>query len=295
MRVTNKLMTDTIISNFFKNSELLLKTQNKISSGKKINKPSDDPIGINKVLDYRKKISTIDQYSKNINHGKTWLGLTDSTLADVDILLTRAKEVAVYQASETANEQTRGIAAEEVKNIYDQMIQIANTKLGNSFIFAGHITDTTPFSRDDSYNVSYNGDNGEIRIIVGEDVEIGINTEGEEAFIDGINVFDILRDLKEGLETDDTSAISHQIESLDDALDQVLSVRSEVGAKLNRLESTENYWSNFKLNVERMLSDTEDADIARAMTELAAQETAYEASLAAAARVIQPSLIYFLS
>jgi flagellar hook-associated protein 3 FlgL len=67
-----------------------------------------------------------------------------------------------------------------------------------------------------------------------------------------------------------------------------------VGAKLNRLEATENHWADFKLNITQMLSDTEDADMIKTVTDLASQEAAYQASLAASARIIQPSLIDFL-
>ena len=294
MRVTNKLMADTVANNLFKNTEHLLKIQNMISSGKRISKPSDDPIGMGKVLDYRKTISSIDQYNRNIARGRSWLDITDSTLGSVDNLLMRAKEIAVSQATGTANKQTREIAAKEMKNIYEQMLQLANTKLGSSYIFAGHKTDTAPFSRDDDYNASYNGDKGDIRIIVGEDTSISINANGEDIFFSKVSVFDVLRDLKDGLQNNDPSAISNQIELLNDALGQVLKVRAEVGAKLNRLEITETYWANFKLNITEMLSQTEDADLTKAITDLTTQETVYQTSLAISARLIQPSLMNFL-
>jgi len=294
MRVTNKLMADTITNNLFKNTERLLKTQNMISSGKRINKPSDDPIGMGRVLDFRKRISSIDQYSRNISHGESWLKHTDSTLESVDTLLIRAKELAVYQATETASQETREIAAEEVKNIYDQIVQLANTKLGKSYIFSGHITDAAPFSRDVNYNASYNGDDGEIRISIGENVTTSINNNGEDIFTSDENVFDILRDLINGLENNDTAEISAQIEPLDEALNQIFKVRADTGAKLNRLETTKNYLANFKLNITQMLSETEDVDIIKAITDLTTQEAVYQASLASAARMIQPGLIDFL-
>jgi len=306
MRVTNNLMADTVKGNLFKNTERLLDIQNTIASGKRINKPSDDPIGMGKVLDYRKTISTIDQYSRNIGHAQSWLGLADSALSSVDELLMRAKELAVSQATETSSQETRAIAAEEVKNIYDQILQLANTKSGNSYIFAGHITDTAPFSRDadgvegtaDDFDAVYHGDTGDISTIIGEDVDIKINENGESVFQNaasgGENIFDTLRDLIDGLETNDTDAISNQIEPLDDALDQILGKRANVGAKINRLESTENYWAEFKLNVTKMLSNTEDADMTEAITNLTTQEAVYQASLAVAARVIQPTLLDFL-
>ncbi|MDY6971864.1 MAG: flagellar hook-associated protein FlgL [Thermodesulfobacteriota bacterium] len=298
MRVTNKLMADTVVNNLFKNTERLLRTQTMISSGKRINRPSDDPMGMSQVLGYRKTVSSIDQYEKNINHGVSWLGISDSALETVDSLLIRAKELAVNQATDTATAETRLIAAEEVKNLYDQIMQLANSKSGNSYIFAGHKTDTSPYSRDNNFNATYNGDDGDIRIIIGENVEISINGKGIDIFGSGpgsaVDIFDILRDLNDGMEINDPDAIAAQIDLLSDCLDQVLKARADVGAELNRLESTANYWGEFKLNVTKMLSETEDADFTKAVTELATQEAIYEASLGATSMMIQPTLINFL-
>ena len=294
MRVTNKLMADTVTGNLFKNIDQFLKTQNILSSGKRINKPSDDPIGMGKVLDYRKTLCAIDQYNRNIAHGESWLNVTESTLDSVGESLMRAKELALSQANATANADTMKVVAEEVKSIYDHLLQLANTKLGNSYIFAGHKTDTPPFSRDDDYIASYNGDDGEISIIAGENLEIDINVNGDELFLSDLNIFEVLRELKVALETNDSDAISDQLGPLDDALDQILKARANVGTKLNRLEATENHWADFKLNITQMLSDTEDADMIKTVTDLASQEAAYQASLAASARIIQPGLIDFL-
>jgi len=294
MRVTNKLMADMVANNFFKSTDRLLETENLIASGKRINKPSDDPVGIVKVIEYRKAICAIDQHISNIDHGESWLNITDSTLASVDTLLIRAREIAEYQGTETATEQTRVFAAEEITNIYDQIVQLGNTKLGNSYIFAGHQTDTSPFSRDADYNATYGGDDGDIRTIIGEGVDLRINVTGKEVFDDGIDIFGMLKDLKEGLENDDTEAISGQIASLEGALGQILKVRADVGSRLNRLETTRNYHDVFKFNITDILSRTEDADLTKAMTDLTMQEAAFQASLSAAARIIQPSLLNFL-
>ena len=413
MRVTNKIMTDAVTGNLFKNIEQFYETQSTISSGKRINKPSDDTIGVGKVLDYRKTLGAIDQYNSNIAYGESWLNVTDSALNTVGDLLIRAKELTLSQADASGNADARGVAAEEVKNIYDTLLQLANTKLGNSYIFAGHKTDTTPFSRDNDYNVTYNGDAevteitcaaeatllggeyftlsspstdyyvwydidngdvdpsvaahtgievdiaagdnadavaaktasaidavsglgaasiaaivtvtnaddgaatdaadgdtgfplfetttqgtdghiGEINIIVGENVEIGINANGEELFLSAVNIFDVLKDLKVGLETDDSAAIFAQIGLLDDAHNQILEIRAKEGTKLDQLKTTEKHWADFKLNIQQMLSDTEDLDMVKVAIDLASQEAAYQASLAATAKIIQPSLINFL-
>lgn len=296
MRLTNRLMADTVLNSLYKNTQQLLKLQEMVSSQKRINRPSDDPIGMRKILDYRKVLSSIDQYNTNITHGNTQIDLTESCLEAIDDLVLKARRIAVEQsAGELENRPT---AAQEVKNIYDQILQLANTKLGDTYILSGHQTDTAPFSRDADYNATYHGDDGDKRIIVGDNLNIKTNVTGEDALGSGVDVFDSLRDLINGLEDPDTTAgtaqIATQITPLSNALDQIKAVRSEAASTFIQLETTENQLANFKLNIEDMLSDTEDANMAQAIVELQVQQTAYETSLATAAKILQRSLMDFL-
>ena len=296
MRVSNRQIMDTMTKNLFRNEKRLLELQNKISSGKRINRPSDDPLGMKRVLDYRKLLAQIKQYKKNIAYGETWLKDTESVLGSVSDLLRRAKEIAVYQATGTSTAQTREIAAQEVKNLYDQIIQLANSKWKGNFIFAGYQTKTNlpPFSRDEDYNATYQGDTGKIEVIVGEGNKVTINLHGQEVFSQEVDIFLTLKELKESLENNDPEMIGSLVEEIDKAFNQIDRYRAEVGARINRLESAENYWNNLKLNIEKALSDTEDADLTEVMTDLLSQQAVYQASLATTARIIQPSLIDFL-
>lgn len=296
MRLTNRLMADTVLNSLYKNTQQLLKLQEVVSSEKRINRPSDDPIGMGKILDYRKVLSSIDQYNTNITRGKTQIDLTESCLEAIDDLVLKARRIAVDQSA--GELETRPTAAQEVKNIYDQILQLANTKLGDTYILSGHQTDSAPFSRDADYNATYHGDDGDIRIIVGDNLDIKINVTGEDALRDGVDVFDSLRHLINGLEDPDTTAgtaqIAAQVTPLSNALDQIKAVRADAASTFIQLETTENQLANFKLNIEDMLSDTEDADMAQAIVELQIQQTAYETSLATAARILQRSLMDFL-
>jgi flagellar hook-associated protein 3 FlgL len=289
-------MADTVLNSLYKNTQQLFKLQEVVSSGKRINRPSDDPVGTGKILDYRKLLSSIDQYKENITRGKTQIELTESCLEAIDDLVLKARRIAVEQSA--GELETRPTAAQEVKNIYDQILQLANTKLGNTYILSGHQTDTAPFSRDTDYNATYHGDDGDLRIIVGASLNRKINVTGEDALRSGVNVFDALRNLINGLEDPDTTAGTAQIEAqaapLSNALDQIKAVRAEAASTFTGLKTTENQLANFKLNIEDMLSDTENADIAQAIAELQIQKTAYETSLATAARILQRSLMDFL-
>jgi len=296
MRVTNRLMADTVLNSLYRNTQQLLKLQEMVSTEKRINRPSDDPIGMGKILDYRKILSSIDQYNTNITHGKTQIDLTESCVEAIDELVLEARRIAVEQSS--GELETRPTAAQEIKNIYDQILQLANTKLGDTYILSGHQIDTAPFTRDANYNATYHGDDGDKRIIVGDKLDIKVNVTGEDALRSGVDVFDALRDLISGLEDPNpaagTAQIAAQITPLSNALDQIKGVRAEAASTFTQLETTENQLANFKLNIEDMLSDTEDVDMAQAIVELQIQQTAYETSLATAAEIIQRSLLDFL-
>ncbi len=296
MRVTNRLMADTVLNSLYKNTQQLFKLQEVVSSQKRINRPSDDPIGTGKILEYRKLLSSIDQYKENITRGKTQIDLTESCLEAIDDLVLKARRTAVEQSAGSLENRT--IAAQQVKNIYDQILQLANTRLGDTYILSGHQTDTAPFSRDAAYNATYHGDDGDLRIIVGANLNKKINVTGEDALRSGVNVFDALRDLINGLEDPDTTAgtaqIAAQVTPLSNALNQIKAVRAEAASTFIGLKTTENQLANFKLNVEDMLYDTENADIAQAIAELQIQKTAYETSLATAAKILQRSLMDFL-
>ena len=162
---------------------------------------------------------------------------------------------------------------------------------------AGSVTDAADNNTGFAFNVTTQGTDGnlgDISIVIGEDLQTNINVNGFDVFLSNENIFDILRRLKNGLEENDSDIISEQIERFNDSFKQVLNARSKIGSKINSLEATENHWIDFKLSLEQRLADTEGVDFTRAMTDLMTQEAAYEASLAAAANIIQPSLINFL-
>jgi flagellar hook-associated protein 3 FlgL len=294
MRVTQKLMADMVTGNLFRSTERLLKTENMISSGKAVSKPSDDPVAAASILGFRTTLDSVNQYRRNIRHGESWLSVSDSTLSSVNMALVRAQEVASSQATGTADASTRAMAAEEIGTILQQVVQLANTKVGDRYLFAGYKNDEAPFRLNDS-DVEYQGDGGEIEITAGDNVEIAVNLNGEDVFMGDMDVFGTLKELKEGLESNDPDVVSAQVERLSDCLSRVLKARSTVGARLNRLESTSAYWDDFELKVRELLSATEDADFIKLMTDLSTQEAAYQASLTAAARMIQPSLAQYLS
>lgn len=302
MRVTPKITVSNFIRNIHQQGGDILRAQQQIASQKRINKISDDPIGMGQVLGYRSTIAAIDQYQENIDQGISRLEFNEITLDFASDLVLTARRVAENYSGSDYSAEERQLAADQIKDLYDQLIGLGNSKFNNNYIFAGHATDTAPFSRDADFNVTYHGDDGQVRLMVGDDVEITFDADGRKIFQNaangGVNLFDELRNLIDGLENPDAAAGSAQIKAtvspLYDARQQINARRSEYAPALYRLQFTDEYWANLKPKVQGALANKEQADIPKTVLELTNLQVAYETTLATAARIIQPSLMDFL-
>ena len=303
MRVTNNTMINSIVRYLTRQNEALFDKQTIIASGKKINTPSDDPLLMGKVLDYRQIIATIEQYQSNILHGKTRLNVTETNLDLVDELLRVSRSIGRTEAEGTT--ESRLVAAGSLKNLYDQILDLANSKFNDNYLFSGYQIKTAPFSRDDTqattfdkFTVSYHGDTGDVQFIVADNTTVTMDADGQPIFHDaasgGINIFDVMRDLIVTLENDDTAAISTQSDLLDQARTQIQNIQSANVSISYQLQTSENHWQQYKNTIEDLLGKAENADVTRAAVELRSLELAYQSTLATAAKIIQPGFLSFL-
>ncbi len=294
MRITSKMMKMTAVNSLNTNLERLYELQEKLTSGKNISRPSDDPILATRSMNLQNALGEIKQYTKNVEDNISWLNITDSALANVSNILHRAKELAVQGASETLPEASRQAIAVEVDQLIDHVISIGNASYGGRYLFAGFKTKgAEPFGRAGD-TVLYNGDSGKIKREISPGVEVSVNVTGQEALVDS-GVFDALIDLKNFLENGDGDRISSEtIGKIDQALDEVITLRSGVGAKSRRMELAKNRLAEGELNFKTLLSQFQDIDVAEVVMQLKMQENVYQTALAAIARTIQPSLLNFL-
>jgi len=201
MRVTNSMVANQVTFNMQRSLARYLDLQSSVSSGRRINKPSDDPLGTLRDLDYRTELSKIEQYRKNISQGSNWMSTYDSVLADVKDLLSDAKEIAVAMANETYDEAAREAAADEVQSIFDQIMQLANTQLDGRQMFSGFKTKIKPLEFS-SQGVVYKGDSGTIEFEVESSMRQRVNINGADAFLKSFSVLGEDADLNVGVTLD---------------------------------------------------------------------------------------------
>ncbi|MBG0776857.1 MAG: flagellar hook-associated protein FlgL [Desulfovibrionaceae bacterium] len=146
MRVSQRNLFSHMVGDMNNSLSRLMDLNIQSSSHKKINKPSDDAVGASRVLSYRNSIGAIDQYQSNIGEAKGWLNLADNTLVQVNTVLTRIKELAEQAANGTYDGTNRKQISYEVRQLFEQLINLSNTEYEGKHIFAGQKTEQSAFS-----------------------------------------------------------------------------------------------------------------------------------------------------
>jgi len=298
MRVTNKIIAAQIKDTISKSTQRLQKSQASIASGKRINKPSDDPVGTTQAIKQRVQIDRIDQFTRNIDNGLSFLNRTDTVLDGVRNQLTRAREIALAQANGTSDASVRDSAAKEIAVILEDVVGLANTEFSERFIFAGCKTQTQPFQWEseapaelNASTVTYHGDEGKIQRQIGFHETIQANIVGSDVFP---QIFEALINLKEALQQNDQAAILATSSDLEANIETILNTQTDVGARVNRLETQKERMEDAKIIIRKSLSDTEDVDLAEAITEFSLKQTALQAALESSAKMFQPLLLNFI-
>jgi flagellar hook-associated protein 3 FlgL len=274
--------------------------QEKLSSGKQINRPSDDPSGTRKVLGLKTEEIQFQQYLDNTEAAKEQINYTFNTLENIQEILAQVKELTLQASNDTLGQSERRIIAGELNELLESVLQFSNMDNDGQYIFAGTKTSTIPFlaTRDSNgkiTSVSYAGNNEEIKYQVGPNTYIQVNIPGG-TFFQNNGVFSTLISLRDALETGtfDSSAFLELRNTLDTTMDTLLSETTRFGAKASRLEITARSLENSRIALKELISYTEDADIASLIMDLKHQENILQSSLETGARVIQPTLLDFL-
>ena len=310
MRVTNNMLVNNMVYNLNQNLKKLEKLQYQLATGKKFRVPSDDPIGASKSLKFNTDISKLEQYERNVKDALSWMSDTEAALGEIGEVLKRAKELTVDAANGTKTTEDLNKIREEIDQLKEHLIQIANTTYAGRHVFSGYKTDQELLDENGNYKINLELLDDEAEIFeynVGISEKVKVNTLGGKVFgdYDGDytgkvsegqkpHLIEMFENLSDALEVNDPDEIQKSLTNLDNAMEQVLSVRAEVGAKMNRLELTEKKLGVQIVSVKELLSYNEDVDIAEAFMNINVAQNVYVSSLMTGARIIQPTLVEFL-
>lgn len=300
IRITSTMMSNQNLRNLNNNLNTMNNLSNQSSTGKRINKASDDPVGTTYALRYRAELNSNKQYQTNTDNAESWLNYSDTVMGQAGDIMTRIKELTTQASTGTTEKGGLTAVSDELKELKKQLVDIGNSQLTGKYIFNGQQSEVKPYELSDSVT-SYSGvktDTGSITYGISEQVSLGVSTSGNDFFgntSETDNVFSILDRLTTAMDSGDSSTVSSELDNIQSRATKMSAARSEVGAKTNRVELVKSRLQDRELNVTTLQSNVEDADISDVLIKTTTAQTIYQAALQTSASVMKMSLVNFLS
>ena len=304
MRVTNALTTRATIARLQTNQRLLAEAQERVTSGKRITRTSDDPAGATSVMQMSSSLRAVDQYRRNAEATSSRLTAEESALDQLTSLLTRSRELAAGQSGATANADTRRAAAAEVKQLLEQAVQLGNTRLGDDFLFGGaNSAAVAPFDAAQGALVPRYVRLG--ALATPEEprgrrmVEVGAGNlmqdvhDGGQLLVDS-GVLASLHDLHAALAANDEPGIATAMSGVDGAFADVQALIGDVGARQNQVDALLAGFETLTANLEESRAELSEVEMEQAITEMMSRQTAYQAAMLASSKVMGMSLTDYL-
>jgi flagellar hook-associated protein 3 FlgL len=302
-RVTQRLLVDRVLTNLGSQNRAILRLQEQLSTGQRVNRPSDAPLDARRAISARAEINKYEQYLTNISTAGPQLTETETTVQTVIDRVQRARELALQGASGTNAQTQRDQIAIEVNQLLEGILVDGNHQTNGRYIFGGTRTLAPPFEATRAANgeitaVTYVGNDTRFELEIQDGVRVPVNQSGSDVFgttgLPGVDAFQMLIDLRDNLRANDQTGMQARLTELDLADDQLGLALAGVGSVQNRMNGVEAELRTQITQQQQVLSDAIDADIAEVIINLNAQNNAFQAALSAGANVIQPSLLDFI-
>ncbi len=317
-RITSGSQTSQSVQYLNNNLSILSNIQEKLSSGKNITRPSDNPVGLTRILDLSNSLRTDQRYARNVQDAVAEINTADKAMSSMVDLINRAHELATQAASFSNNQSGRDAIALEIDQIINQLVQLGNTDIGGKYVFSGMRTSTPPFSRsgdDITYSGSLTTEPWQRNIEISRGVTLTTNINGRNllgnvtvttagpplppTFAAGSGglfktLIELKQDLQAGGATNQLSEIRTRLDELTTNLNNVLANQSSLGAVANRLQLTQDRIDERKSILTQQYASIQDINMAETIANLNQQQNTFQASLAVTAQLMQSSLLNYL-
>jgi flagellar hook-associated protein 3 FlgL len=297
MRVTQSMVAANSVRNLSDNYAKLEQYQNQVSTGKKITKPSDDPVAALKGMYFTNNLNSIDQYKRNITSLQSWLSGSENGLTQGINDLQRVRELAVEGMNSTLTVDDQKAIADEMGQIKQDLVNTANTQVAGKYIFHGTDVTNQPatLNSDGTVTVAANISDPNINkfnIEVSKDIPIKANMNPANAF--NKELFDVVGGIEAALQNNDTSSLNGLLSRLDNVTNYLSVERSDIGARSNQVDNVSSWLDQQETSANQGFSDNMNVDIGKVITNLTTQQSTYQAALSVGARIIQPTLMDYL-
>jgi flagellar hook-associated protein 3 FlgL len=282
MRITQCETYRNVLSGIGNLSETLSKINRQVSSGKKLSQLMDSPADSAEILSLNERASEVDQYRSNMNTASYFLQSADSTLSEVNNLVTSIYTEGSQSASESVSPDSRAAIAAEIRSLRDQILSIANTQVSGRYLFAGSNVLSSPFALSGDV-VSYKGDDAVNGIAVDDGMEVSESVSGSMAFN---SVFSAITTLLTAMDGNDVSNIRSALGQFSSALSDLGTARGRIGSGLSALETVASNLDSKETSLTERKSKLEDANMAEAVVQLSQGQTVMQAAISSGGSIL---------
>ena len=301
MRISDSMIASSLVAQMQRASARLFRFQEQVASGLAFTRPSENPPGAVQAASLRGSIAELTRYRTNCDEARAALALTEGVLAGVydSLRVARDAALAMNPSSDSGNEAL----ADEVHVLSAKIVAEANFASGGRYLLGGHEVLTTPVVENAAGPPPYlyQGDRGDMVVRLSRTVTVVTNVDAAEVLnLDGAadpardDVLELLGEVEAALRAGDQKALEAGLEEMDWHLDRVVSLRAQVGTRMQQVELGKGRLEGGILTFRNLLSEVQDVDITEAVIGLRSQEITYQAAAAAAASIHRASLLdYF--
>ncbi len=289
MRITNGLLQQRVLRDIQGNLSRMAAAQTQVSTGKRFETLSEDPLAGVQVMAADGGLRAIEQYRRNSTAARTRTDTEEAVLGQLTDLLSRAKELAIQEGTATSTPQTRATVKAEVDQILGQVVALGNTQVGNEYLFAGHSVATTPFDQTGAYF----GDNGQRLAEIGQGYTMTANHNGAEVFVNS-GVIGALQQLSTELGSGSPSTIGPVAGSIDTAFDNVQALLAVNGSRVRQIDNAMQNSDALETTHTQRKTDAQAIDVAEATTRFVSTQSTLQAALLSTSKMLNTSLVDYL-
>ncbi|HEY7952079.1 MAG TPA: flagellar hook-associated protein FlgL [Solirubrobacteraceae bacterium] len=300
-RITSAMLSGTTLRDINSALGAMQRSASELSSGRSILEPSDNPYGASRAIELQSTIDGMSSYAAGAQDGISWTRTASSALNNINEVSQRVRELLVQASNGVNNSTDRAAIAEEVDQLAATVKQDANTQYAGQYVFSGTLTSTPPYKS--GAEDEYQGNTGQITRTIGPNASLAINADistvlgngqesGDGKLLDTLRT--ISQHLRSGVPAEQAALGSTDLKNLDLNLEALSTLQAGVGATTAQMRIAASRIEDLQVTAAKVLSNTQDADLAKVSVAYSSEQAAYNAALRAGASIVQTSLLDFL-
>jgi flagellar hook-associated protein 3 FlgL len=295
MRITQRLLINSAIYHLQENQQAVDKARVQIATGRRVVTPDDDPQSAQQALNARSHLESVQSSLRNLEFSKDWMGATELAQDQLVKVLSSARVLGLQGANDSNSASERQVMASQVREQFKQVVDLANTDYRGQYVFGGFRIDQQPFTITDgtAMTVDYNGDDGSIVHEIEPGSQMTVNVPGSDAAFG--NAFQALATLAHAMENNDTAGIRNAINDIDNASERMTQLEATMGSRASTVDAAKSRLQQFQTNLESLVSQSQNVDMAEAALNESSYEIGYQATLTVMSKSMPRSLFDYIA